>query len=80
VSGRVRSDLPAEVDVRVEDSNQKCRFIVMPVRPAGTEGWTEDQLTEIVTRDCLIGVALPKPGVTSNLELRVHHAAKPAHH
>jgi len=30
--------LPAEVDVRVEDSNQKCRFIVMPVRPAGTEG------------------------------------------
>jgi hypothetical protein len=60
--------LPAEVDVRVEDSNQKCRFIVMPVRPAGTEGWTEDQLTEIVTRDCLIGVALPKPGVTSNIE------------
>ncbi len=72
--------LPAEVDVRVEDSNQKCRFIVMPVRPAGTEGWTEDQLTEIVTRDCLIGVALPKAGVTSNLELPVHHAAKPAHH
>ena len=66
--------------MRVEDSNQKCRFIVMPVRPAGTEGWTEDQLTEIVTRDCLIGVALPKPGVTSNIELSVHRAAKPAHH
>jgi hypothetical protein len=37
-------------------------------------------LTEIVTRDCLIGVALPKPGVTSNLELPVHRAAKPAQH
>lgn len=72
--------LPPEVEIRVEDSNQKCRFIVMPVRPAGTEGWTEDQLTEIVTRDCLIGVALPKPGVTSNLELPVHRAAKPPHH
>lgn len=54
--------LPEEVEVRVEDSNQKCRFMVMPMRPEGTEGWTEEQLTEIVTRDCMIGVALPKPG------------------
>ena len=37
--------LPDDVEIRVEDSNQKCRFIVMPLRPAGTEGWTEDQLT-----------------------------------
>ena len=64
----------------MEDSNQKCRFIVMPMRPAGTEGWTEDQLTEIVTRDCLIGVALPKPGKTTNIKLPVHKAVKPAHH
>jgi len=54
--------LPEEVEIRVEDSNQKCRFMVLPVRPEGTEGWTEDQLAEIVTRDCMIGVALPKPG------------------
>ena len=46
---------------------------------ADTEGWTEDQLTEIVTRDCLIGVALPKPGMTSNVKFPVHKAAKPAH-
>ena len=52
----------------------------MPMRPKGTEGWTEDQLTEIVTRDCLIGVALPRPGVTTNLKMPVHRAAKPAHH
>ncbi len=58
--------LPDDVEVRVVDSNQKTRYIVMPERPEGTEGWTEDQLTEIVTRDCLIGVALPKPGKTAN--------------
>jgi hypothetical protein len=72
--------LPPEVEIRVEDSNQKCRFIVMPVRPAGTEGWTEDQLTEIVTRDCLIGVALPRPGMTTNIPLPVHKPANPGHH
>jgi thiocyanate hydrolase gamma subunit len=71
--------LPPEVEIRVEDSNQKCRFIVMPVRPKGTEGWTEDQLTEIVTRDCLIGVALPKPGVTTNVKLKVMHPPGDAH-
>ena len=59
--------LPEDVEVRVADSNQKHRYMVMPMRPEGTEGWTEDQLTEIVTRDCLIGVALPKPGVTTNV-------------
>ena len=59
--------LPDDVEVRVQDSNQKHRFMVMPMRPEGTDGWTEDQLTEIVTRDCLIGVALPKAGVTTNV-------------
>ena len=54
-------NLPPEVDIRVEDSNQKGRFMVLPVRPAGTEGWTEAQLAEIVTRDVMIGVALPRP-------------------
>ena len=56
--------LPPEVEVRVEDSNQKCRFMVLPVRPAGTENWSEEQLAAIVTRDCMIGVALPNPGRT----------------
>jgi thiocyanate hydrolase subunit gamma len=70
--------LPEDVEVRVEDSNQKHRFMVLPVRPAGTEGWSEDQLTEIVTRDCLIGVALPKPGVTTNAVRTVQPAIRPA--
>ena len=52
--------LPPEVEIRVEDSNQKCRFMVLPVRPAGTDNWSEEQLAEIVTRDCMIGVALPR--------------------
>jgi thiocyanate hydrolase gamma subunit len=67
-------ELPEGVEVRVEDSNQKHRFMVMPMRPDGTDGWTADQLAEIITRDSLIGVALPKPGVTTN----VFTAARPA--
>lgn len=69
--------LPEEVEVRVEDSNSKHRFLVLPVRPAGTEGWSEEQLAEIVTRDCMIGVALPKPGITSNAERPVRRAVRP---
>ena len=69
--------LPDDVEVRVEDSNQKHRFMVMPMRPSGTEGWTHDQLTEIITRDCLIGVALPKPGVTTNVTRLVRSAIRP---
>jgi thiocyanate hydrolase subunit gamma len=69
--------LPEDVEVRVEDSNSKHRFMVLPVRPDGTEGWSEEQLAEIVTRDCLIGVALPKPGVTANAVRPVHPAIRP---
>lgn len=70
--------LPGNVEIRVEDANSKHRFLVLPVRPDGTDGWTEDQLAGIVTRDCLIGVALPKPGVTSNVPRAVHPAVRPA--
>lgn len=72
--------LPDDIEIRVEDSNQKCRFMVLPLRPAGTEGWTEDQLAAIVTRDSMLGVALPKPGVTHNQKRPVHPAQKPVHH
>ena len=72
--------IPEDVEVRVEDSNQKSRFIVMPERPEGTEGWTEDQLTEIVTRDCLIGVAVPKPGKTANDVRHIRPAVNPYGH
>jgi nitrile hydratase len=59
--------LPDEISIHLQDSNQKHRFMVMPLRPEATEGWNEDQLVEIITRDCLIGVALPKAGVTTNV-------------
>jgi thiocyanate hydrolase subunit gamma len=72
--------LPEDVEIRVEDSNSKHRFLVLAVRPEGTEGWSEEQLAEIVTRDCMIGVALPKPGVTSNAARPVHRAIRPAEH
>ncbi len=69
--------LPEGVEVRVEDSNQKHRFMVMPMRPDGTDGWSEEQLAEILTRDCLIGVALPTPGVTTNVITATRPAANP---
>lgn len=52
-------DLPADKEVRVHDSTADLRYIVLPVRPAGTEGWSEDRLASLVTRDCMIGTATP---------------------
>ena len=51
--------LPPGTEVRVVDSTADYRWMVLPQRPAGTEGWTEDQLMALVTRDVLVGVALP---------------------
>ena len=45
----------------VHDSTAELRYLVVPERPAGTEGWSEADLAAIVTRDCLIGTALPRP-------------------
>ncbi|MBS0366836.1 MAG: nitrile hydratase subunit alpha [Proteobacteria bacterium] len=53
-------DLRNEVTVRVHDSTADMRYLVLPARPAGTEGWSEEQLASIVTRDCMIGVAVPR--------------------
>jgi nitrile hydratase subunit alpha len=52
-------DVPADVAVQVWDSSAEVRYMVLPERPAGTEGWSEDQLASLVTRDTLIGVAKP---------------------
>ena len=46
------------VEVRVHDSTADMRYLVLPERPAGTEGWSEEQLAALVTRDSMIGVAL----------------------
>jgi nitrile hydratase len=51
--------LPKETEIRVWDSTAETRFLVLPMRPAGTEGWSEDRLAEIVTRDSMIGTGLP---------------------
>lgn len=48
--------LPEDVDIRVSDSTATVRFLVLPRRPEGTEGWSEDELAAIVTRDAMIGV------------------------
>jgi nitrile hydratase len=52
--------LPKDTEVRVWDSTAETRFIVLPMRPAGTEGWSEDKLADLVTRDSMIGTGLPK--------------------
>ena len=49
--------LPDEVEVRVWDSTAELRYLVIPERPAGTEGLSEDQLAALVTRDGMIGTA-----------------------
>jgi nitrile hydratase subunit alpha len=52
--------LPADTQVRVWDSTAETRFIVLPMRPAGTQGWSEEQLAALVTRDSMIGTGIPK--------------------
>jgi thiocyanate hydrolase gamma subunit len=75
--------LSADVRVNVEDSNQKCRFMVLPMRPAGTEDWSEEELASIITRDTMIGVALPRADRKTDDPRPVHNADRPvspAHH
>jgi nitrile hydratase alpha subunit len=57
--------LPEGMEIRVVDSTADYRWMVLPMRPAGTEGWSEDQLAAIVTRDALVGVALPQRPVAA---------------
>jgi len=52
--------LPAATAIRVWDSTAETRFIVLPMRPAGTDGWSEEKLAGLVTRDSMIGTGLAK--------------------
>lgn len=52
--------LGEDIQVRVHDSTADMRYLVLPMRPAGTEGWDEDRLAALVTRDSMIGVAVPR--------------------
>ena len=52
--------LSADTEIRVWDSTAETRFLVVPQRPAGTDGWSEEQLATLVTRNCMIGMGLPR--------------------
>ena len=53
-------ELPKDTEIRVWDSTAETRFLVLPMRPAGTEGWSEERLAQLVTRDAMIGTGFPK--------------------
>ncbi|HEY8000260.1 MAG TPA: nitrile hydratase subunit alpha [Pseudolabrys sp.] len=58
--------LPKNTEIRVWDSTAELRYLVVPMRPAGTDGWSEEKLAKLVTRDSMIGTGFPKnPGDAS---------------
>ena len=52
-------ELPDDTEIRVWDSTAEVRYLVLPMRPPGTEGWSEEKLASIVTRDSMIGTGQP---------------------
>jgi len=54
------TDVSADKTVRVHDSNADMRYLVLPQQPAGTEGWSAEQLAGVITRDAMVGVTLPQ--------------------
>ena len=53
-------ELPADTEIRVWDSTSEVRYLVLPLRPAGTESWSEERLADLVTRNSMIGTGLAK--------------------
>ena len=53
--------IPDDVEIRVSDSTPIVRYLVLPLRPQGTENWTEEELASLVTRDAMIGVITVEP-------------------
>lgn len=51
-------EVPTEREIRVWDSNAELRYLILPQRPVGTEGWSEDALAELVTRNSMIGTGV----------------------
>jgi len=61
-------DIPENVDIAVHDSNADLRYVVMPMQPVGTEGMTEAELAALISRDCVVGCAVPnEPSVRKAL-------------
>jgi len=53
------TDVPPNVELRVHDSTAEQRYLVLPLRPPGTEGWAEERLATLVTRNSMIGTGWP---------------------
>jgi nitrile hydratase len=67
------TEVDDDIELRVHDSTADMRYLVLPRRPEGTEGWAEERLAKLVTRDSMIGVSLPlNPEQLDQLE----HAAE----
>jgi nitrile hydratase len=58
------TEIADDLEIRVWDSTSEMRYLVLPERPEGTEGWSEAELTELVTRNAMIGVEKAKTPVT----------------
>lgn len=54
------TELPEDIKIKVWDTSAETRYLVLPMRPKGTEHMTEEELQQLITKDVLIGVALPK--------------------
>lgn len=54
-------ELPPETKITVWDSTAEIRYLVLPMRPAGTEGWAEEALAELITRNAMIGCDIARP-------------------
>ena len=52
-------ELPEDIELRVHDSTAEQRYLVLPMRPAGTQGWSEEQLAGLITRDAMVGTGWP---------------------
>ena len=53
--------LPEGVQIKVWDSNSELRYLVLPMRPSGTEGWSLERLAALVTRNAMIGTDIVHP-------------------
>ena len=58
-------ELPDDTQIQVWDSSAEMRYLVLPMRPDDSDGMDEEELAGLVTRDCMIGVAVPRLGVTA---------------
>ncbi|HTM75572.1 MAG TPA: nitrile hydratase subunit alpha [Pseudolabrys sp.] len=53
-------ELPPQTEIRVWDSTAELRYLVIPMRPEGTDGWNEERLADLVTRDSMVGTGFPR--------------------